>query len=221
MRPDAQPWWMGAAAFSGAMLARTLGATWRIDQQDHPDYVTAERAGERFLYCFWHARLFPLVYSHRGEGIAVLVSQHRDGEIIARIVETMGFATARGSSTRGGDAGVREMLRHARAGRQLAITPDGPRGPAEQLKDGLVYLAARLQRRIVPIATASDSAWAARSWDRFRIPYPFARVCISHGAPIAVPPRPGDADAAAAHAELERTLRTLTQQVRERAKEAA
>lgn len=219
MSTSGQPWWMAPATALGAVVLRLLALTWRIEQRDDPAFVAAKARGEKVLYCFWHSGLLPLVHSHRGEGIAVLVSQHRDGELVARLIEHNGFVTARGSSTRGAETGVREMLRHARAGRDLGITPDGPRGPAEELKDGMVFLASRLQLPIVFIASASNRAWIARSWDRFRVPKPFARVCISHGPPMRVP-RDLDAEAMLAmHADLERELRQLTADVRARAGE--
>lgn len=221
MSRERYPWWLGPAAIGGAAIVQVLGRTWRIDQQDDAEYLAAARGGERFLYYFWHSRLLPLVFTHRREGIAVLVSQHRDGELITRLSEVMGFTTARGSSTRGGGTGIREMIRHARNGRHLAITPDGPRGPAEELKDGLVYLASRLQRRVVPIATASSSAWAARSWDRFRVPHAYARVCISHGAPVLVPQNLDAHGVSVVQQSLQRTVADLTRRVRVRAGEAA
>ena len=210
---------MVPATALGAVLLRLLALTWRIEQRDHPEFVAAKARGEKMLYCFWHSGLLPLVHSHRGEGIAVLISQHRDGELLTRMVERNGYVTARGSSTRGAETGVREMLRYARAGRDLGITPDGPRGPAEEIKDGMVFLASRLQLPVVLIASASSRAWVARSWDRFRVPKLFARVCISHGPPVQVP-RDLDAQAMLAmHRELERDLRILTADVRTRAGE--
>ncbi len=210
---------MAPATAFGAVILRLLAFTWRIEQRDHPEFTVAKARGEKVLYCFWHSGMLPLVHIHRGEGIAVLVSQHRDGELITRLIEHNGFVTARGSSTRGAEIGVREMLRHARAGRDLGITPDGPRGPAEELKDGMVFLASRLQLPVVLIASASSRAWIARSWDRFRVPKPFARVYISHGPPVRVP-RDLDAQAMLAmHGELERDLRSLTADVRTRAGE--
>src|SRR5207249_1270807 len=140
------------------------------------------------IFAVWHARVLPLAWTHRGRGIVVLVSRHRDGQLIARIIERLGFATSRGSSTRGGEEGVMDMLRQAEGGRLIGITPDGPRGPAESLKPGLVYLASRSGLPIVPIATASRRCWRLRSWDRFRVPRPFTRVLVAYGEPIPVPP---------------------------------
>lgn len=209
MRERAQPWWLPAAVVAGGAVLRALGATWRTERHDDRAYLDAASRGDRLLLCCWHARLLPLVHFHRGEGLGVLVSRHRDGELIARIITRLGFETARGSSTRGAEAGLREMLRLARDGRSLAITPDGPRGPAEQVKPGIVYLAARLGLPVVPIAAGADREWVGRSWDRFRIPKPFARLRIAHGAPIRIPQEAAQGPAAESYrarvqSELER-----------------
>jgi len=161
--------------------------------------------GERFIFAFWHARLLSLVYLRRDEGAAVLVSRHRDGQIITRVLEHMGFTTARGSSTRGGEAGVRELLVAARSGLHIGITPDGPRGPAGIVKEGIVYVAARSGLRIVPLATSARSSWALRSWDGFRVPKPFARLVVTYGAPIAVA-EPGEES----RQRVEAALRSVT-----------
>jgi lysophospholipid acyltransferase (LPLAT)-like uncharacterized protein len=207
------PWWFGAAAYLGSWLVRLFSATWRYEVVNGPGYDAAVANGERFVYAFWHSGILPLAPLHRGEGIAVLVSRHRDGELITRFIERLGYVTARGSSTRGGEAGVREMLAWAERGHQLALTPDGPRGPAEQVKDGLYYLAARSGRRVVPIGVGARPAWVLRSWDGFRVPRPFARVCVMHGAPLAIDPH-GDAAADRARAALDAAIRDLTRAAR-------
>ena len=181
------PWWLPLAAVLGAGVVRAIGATWRFTVSDAPEYSAALARGERLVYAFWHSALLPLAVLHRHEGIAVLVRRPRDGELITRIIERLGFVAARGSSTRGGEAGVRGMLAWAGQDRHLAVTPDGPRGPAEQVKPGALYLAERTGRRMVPIGVAADRTRAFRSWDRFRVPWPFARVLVSHGAPFAPP----------------------------------
>jgi lysophospholipid acyltransferase (LPLAT)-like uncharacterized protein len=131
--------------------------------------------------------LLALTFAHRQRGVGVLISRHRDGEVIARAVERLGYATARGSSTRGGEEGVREMLALAESKRSLAITPDGPRGPARVVKPGLIYLASRTGLPILPVATGARPLTRLRSWDRFRIPRPFGRVVVHYGEPIDVP----------------------------------
>lgn len=180
------PWWVGPASVAGAWTLKALGATWRIEHRG-AEYDRRLAAGERCIFAVWHSRLFPFAYTHRGRRIAVLVSHHRDGELIARVARHMGFETARGSSTRGGEEGVRGMIEFAERRNLLGMTPDGPRGPAERVKRGLVYLASRTGWPVVPIASASRPDWVFRSWDRFRVPRPFARVVVSYGAPIPIP----------------------------------
>ncbi len=199
---DRLPWWIGLAGTFGPGFARLLAATWRVRVLDSPEYTAALAGGERFVYAFWHSGILPLALHRRDEGIAVLISRHRDGELIARVIERLGYVTARGSSTRGGDQGVRELLEWAERGRHLAFTPDGPRGPAERVKDGVVFVAARTGRRIVPIGVGASSAWILRSWDRFRVPRPFARICVMHGAPIVL------------EAQLDRAINRVTSECR-------
>lgn len=215
------PWWMGAATVLGALVVRVLGMTWRIDRSGLAAFDERIAAGERCVFAFWHARMFPLVYTHRHRAIVVLISRHHDGELIARIIERLGFRTARGSSTRGGEEGARDLLRLAAERALLAITPDGPRGPAERVKPGLAWIASRSGLPVIPVATAARSAWVFRSWDRFRIPKPFTRVVVAYGDPI---PIPADADAEALEqwrTRLDEAIAALTRDVRVRAGEEA
>jgi lysophospholipid acyltransferase (LPLAT)-like uncharacterized protein len=220
VKPRRYPWWLEPAAVAGAMLLRALGATWRVDRSGIQAFDAAITEGRRCIFALWHARLLPLVWTHRGRGAAVLVSRHRDGQLITRIIERLGYATSRGSSTRGGEEGVMDMLRKAEEGRLLAITPDGPRGPAGTLKPGIIYLASRTGLPIVPVASASRSCWRLRSWDRFRIPRPFARVVVAYGDPIAVPPGLEGPALETWRARVEQSLEALTASVRARAGES-
>jgi hypothetical protein len=194
-----------------AQLVRILGKSWRIELHGVREYDRALEAGERCIFAFWHARLFPLVFTHRGRAIAVLVGRHRDGDWSAGIIERMGFRTARGSSTRGGERGIREMLTWGEGGHLLAITPDGPRGPRERVKLGVVYLASRSAFPVVPVATAARRSWIFDSWDQVRVPHPFARVLVGYGAPIAVPPDLGAEAAEAWRLRIEAAITDLTQ----------
>jgi lysophospholipid acyltransferase (LPLAT)-like uncharacterized protein len=108
------------------------------------------------------------------------------------VVHRLGYVAARGSSTRGGGAGALEMIRLAREGRALGITPDGPRGPALVVKPGLALLAARAGLPVIPAAAAAARARVLDSWDRFRVPWPFTRVHVAYGEPIEVPRDLGD-----------------------------
>ena len=117
----------------------------------------------------------------------MLVSTHRDGELIAQTIRLLGGRAIRGSSTRGGVAAVMTMLRDRRS-RHLAITPDGPRGPRRVIQDGAIYLASRGQLPLVPVGYAVSDAWRVPSWDRMILPKPGAAARAVAGAPIRVPP---------------------------------
>ena len=202
------PWWMEPAAILGALTVRLIGLTWRIESLGFEPVERAIAGGGRVLFAFWHARMLPLVFTHRGRGIAVLVSRSRDGELITRIIEKLGFVTARGSSTRGAGGGTLEMLEWGRNGHLLAITPDGPRGPAETVKPGLSWLAVKSGLPVVPVASSSRPVWRLRSWDRFRVPPPFARVWVAYGEPI--PPDTLGAEAEEACDRLGQAIGELT-----------
>ena len=213
-------WWMSVAVAAAALLIRTLGATWRIDRSSLAAWEREAARGGRCIFAFWHARLLPLVYTHRGRGVVVLVSRHRDGEWIARISERLGYGTVRGSSTRGGDQAMRELMAAGRTGKSLAVAPDGPRGPAETLKPGLVLLASNCGLPVVPVASAANRAHVFRSWDRFRVPLPFARVVVAHGTPISVPADLDDLERERWRCVLEQALVSLTREVQARAGES-
>lgn len=178
----------------------------RVLRADIPEKVHA--AGERFIYAFWHQRQVFFTWSHRNVSAAVLVSKSNDGEMIARTMELSGIDAVRGSSSRGGAAAAREMVEILRSGRDVGITPDGPRGPAREVKEGAVRVAQLAGMPIVPIANAlSNRIEVAKAWDRFQVPLPFGRSVVIYGEPVRV--GAGD-DLAAKAAELKAALDALT-----------
>jgi lysophospholipid acyltransferase (LPLAT)-like uncharacterized protein len=173
------------AAVGGAII-RALAATWRIRVVNR-EAVDALRARRRpIVFAFWHGEMLPLVWQHRNEGAAILVSSHRDGEIIARIAESFGFRTVRGSTSRGAGRALLGLVRTLEEGRDVAVTPDGPRGPARKFAPGALVAAQRGAAPIVAVAVHASRAWRLRSWDRFLIPKPFARVTVAYGPPTPV-----------------------------------
>ena len=126
---------------------------------------------KRFIYAFWHeSLLFPVIMKTRA---CVLISQSKDGELIARTCRHLGIETARGSETEGGAEGLMELLRHSRRC-HLAITPDGPRGPRRRVKAGVIRLASCTGLPILPSGIAYSRAWRMGSWDRFALPKPWS-----------------------------------------------
>lgn len=178
----------------------------RVVRGDVPKKIHA--GGERFIYAFWHQRQVFFTWSHRDAEAAVLVSKSKDGEMIASTMELSRIGAVRGSSSRGGSAAAREMVEILRAGRDVGITPDGPRGPAREVKEGAVRVAQLSGMPIVPIANAvSNKLELSRAWDRFHLPLPFGRSVVIYGDPIRVGE---DDDLATKAAELQRALNTLT-----------
>jgi lysophospholipid acyltransferase (LPLAT)-like uncharacterized protein len=138
-------------------------------------------SGEPFLFVLWHEALLPLLWRHRKQGIAIVVSDARDGEYLANFAESLGYRLVRGSSTRGAARALLGAVRELEAGHPVAFTPDGPRGPRRELKQGVVAAAQRAGVRILPIHADADRAWRFNSWDRFMLPKPFARVRVVYG----------------------------------------
>lgn len=162
----------------------SIGKTWRIKMIRDRETVEIIKKHGPVLYAFWHSRLLPLSYTHRGRGIVVLVSEHIDGELIAKSIKRLGFGVVRGSTTRGGVKALIGMVEHAKAGYPLAITPDGPRGPAQKVKPGLIGIAKLANIPIIPVGVDAKKKWVLTSWDRFIIPKPFTTVAVVFGEPI-------------------------------------
>jgi lysophospholipid acyltransferase (LPLAT)-like uncharacterized protein len=167
-------------AGAGGLLVRLLAWTWRI-RVTHDAAIRRLRAEKTpVIFLLWHGQLLPLLYHHRNEGVAVLISEHGDGEIIARIAHAFGYETVRGSTSRGAARALLGLTRTLREGRDLAITPDGPRGPAKSFAPGALVVAQRAGAPMIGVAASASSGWRLRSWDSFLIPRPFARVHIAY-----------------------------------------
>lgn len=171
----------------GAAVIRTLRATVRLRYHDDAEVRSWERGGRRFLLAFWHRHLLLMRYAYRGDRMTVLVSRSRDGELISRVMARLGVETSRGSSSRGGALGLRDLLRRAREGSDIAVTPDGPRGPLRRAQPGVVLAAAASGLPLVPVAIEASRARLLSSWDRMVVPLPGSRVEVVYGEPIRVP----------------------------------
>ncbi len=172
-----------AAGLLGRGFLGGLFATCRFRVEGGENWLRFRREGRPVILVLWHAQLLPLVHERRGTGTVSLVSEHSDGEYIARVIGRMGMSTVRGSSTRGGIQGLKGLIRAARAGHDLALTPDGPRGPARVFKPGALLAAQITGLPVIPYAAASSGAWRLASWDRFMVPQPFSAVRVGYGAP--------------------------------------
>jgi lysophospholipid acyltransferase (LPLAT)-like uncharacterized protein len=176
-------------ALAAVALVRLLFKTCRIEIATEvrgccPYEDTGDR---RFLYCVWHDDILMTVFCGRPKRMAGLVSPHQDGSYLADAMRRVGITSVRGSSKRGASRAMRELLDRVRD-LHVAITPDGPRGPRRQMKTGIIFLASRSGRVIIPTAYACRRAWRIRgNWTDMQLPMPFTRVHARGGPAFIVP----------------------------------
>ena len=202
-------WWRRLLVFTTHWLIRTVGVTMRYRWEFHPGVLA--NAKRPVIFCVWHNRLAlsPMIYRaysrhvRQTPRLTAVVSASRDGAIIAGVLKSFGIDSARGSSSRRGAQAFLELLSAADMGSDLAVTPDGPRGPRYVVEAGAVALAQMTGRPIIPVGPVVQWKISLKSWDRFQIPLPFSRAIIKFGAPMQVPP---DHDRELLRAELQRHL---------------
>jgi lysophospholipid acyltransferase (LPLAT)-like uncharacterized protein len=168
--------------------------------------------GRNVIYAFWHDSMFLLPFTHRNSRVVIMVSESRDGEIAAGTLRRFGFQVVRGSTKRKGHSALIGLINSMRRGRSVAIAVDGPRGPRHETKQGVVFLAAKLQAPIIPMATWAKRSWTLeKAWDRFIVPAPFTSGVVRYGEPIMVNGTSRD-EIAFKRRELEMALHRLTQE---------
>jgi lysophospholipid acyltransferase (LPLAT)-like uncharacterized protein len=191
------------------LLGRSIRFRWVNDR------FTREKAArnESCIYCFWHNRflLMPYIYQQfRGKkNICVMASRSRDGEYISDVLNGFGFEIARGSSSRGGEGAVMDMVSMIERGLDAAVTPDGPRGPVYRVQLGVIMLAQMSGVPIVPASYAVTRRKRLKSWDRFIIPAPFSKGVLVYGDPINVPEDANEKKREELRAQLELVMRGL------------
>ena len=165
----------------GHRLLQVWARTLRFTIDDRAGLIGTP-PNERYIGALWHNRLllFPFVLkrylpARRG---AALISASRDGGILADLIERFDFEVVRGSSSRQGASAIRQLSEVIASGRDVVITPDGPRGPAYQLGQGIIYLAQQSGAEVVPVNMEYSSSWRVKSWDRFILPKPFSKVRV-------------------------------------------
>jgi len=169
------------------LFLRLLYATFRTDPPHINARMTLKEFPDGFIIAFWHRVILLATYAGVGSGIRIMISQHKDGEYIAKAVEWIGIKAARGSSTRGYVRAIREVLRENKRGALFGVTPDGPRGPRYQVQPGIIYLARMTGLPILCVGVSTRDCWVLRTWDQFVVPKPFARIRFQHSEPIYVP----------------------------------
>lgn len=173
------------AAVAPGML-RLLGLTWRTERLHHDRYRAVE--GPRVVL-FWHEMLLPLLWLHRSEGVAMVVSQARDGRYLSLSASRLGYLPITGSSTRGGVQAMKGVVRALEAGRTVALAPDGPAGPRRVLKAATLQAAQRTGAVVQVVVASAQHCRRLASWDRFMVPMPGTRVRAGYS--LAVPLAPG------------------------------
>jgi lysophospholipid acyltransferase (LPLAT)-like uncharacterized protein len=194
-------------------IIRLVYHTMRIEFRGREAVDRLIREGRHYIYAFWHGRLFLMPYAYFGERIAIMVSEHKDGQLIARTMEKMGFSTIRGSTTRGAMKVFRSAVLKVEEGFDLAVTPDGPRGPRYRVQGGVIHLAKVCGIPIVPVTFGARRKKVFKSWDAFMLPRPFGKGVFAFGDPLTVPADADKDGLEEIRKRLEQQLNDLTAQV--------
>lgn len=197
------------ASHSSSALMHLLHASVRVRHFNASNIMALNESNRRYMLAFWHCHLLLMVFARYDKPITVMISRHRDGEYIASTMRRFGVDAVRGSSSRGGITALKEMVGFSERGWNMAITPDGPRGPARVAQPGVVVAAWLADVPIIPVAVISAKKTQLRSWDRFEIPHPFTRVIYVYGDPITIPPGPDSEDLEPWRARVESALNAL------------
>jgi lysophospholipid acyltransferase (LPLAT)-like uncharacterized protein len=198
------------ASFFGSLVMRFLGLTWRIEWRNVENLEKARSLSKQGVVSFFHGRLIVIGYAFRSWGITVLASEHPDGDIMGRAVARLGWGHVKGSSSRRGAAGFRELAAVLRSGRHVGLTIDGPRGPRGHVQQGATELSRMTGVVVIPVTDSARPRRLLSTWDRFQVPGPFARVIIAYGEPFVVSSHSDRGMREEARLRLERTLGELT-----------
>jgi lysophospholipid acyltransferase (LPLAT)-like uncharacterized protein len=187
-------------------LVRLIGSTMRIQ------IIGAPESYSKTILCGWHGRTFAFANVFRNKGCWVIISQSRDGEMQSRIFGKLGFNIIRGSTGRGGVRALVESIRVLRNGGTMAMTPDGPRGPNGVVQEGVMSMAQRSGAVLLPGAFSCRPRWVFKSWDKYTVPWPFARGVILFSEPISVPEDATEEEVEALRLQLEREMHRLEEE---------
>lgn len=154
-----------------------------------------QKSGRRAVWVGWHQRMFYFFYYFGPLHVTMMISKSKDGEYAARLAQSLGFKAVRGSSTRGGAEALHELIRRVREeGDSAGMMLDGPKGPARVVKMGTLVIARDSGIPIIPMMYSADRVWQLRSWDKYVLPKPFAKLIVLHDKPIWIPKDTSDED---------------------------
>lgn len=209
-------WWRDRRPYVLSKLvyrvARTIGMTLRIRTEGW-EAVKDLECGK--IYCGWHGRSFIPAQFFRNRGVWCIISHSRDGEMQTRIFTSFGFQIIRGSTGRGGERALVESIRVLRKGDEMAITPDGPRGPTGVVQPGVMMMARKSGCALIPVGSSASRGWYAPTWDRYLIPWAFSRCVFVFGEPIYVAPDAGDEQVEEARLRLESEIERMQRRAEE------
>jgi lysophospholipid acyltransferase (LPLAT)-like uncharacterized protein len=168
--------------------------------------------GTPFIGTFWHGRLLMMPLIYRGKKLSILVSPHRDGQIVGKVLQRFGFHTIPGSTYRRGFGAFKQMVKALQNESDIVVVPDGPRGPRQQVQIGVIELAKRTGRPIVPVTFGASRGIFFKTWDRFLLPYPFSKGVYIYGDPVYVNPHGDRVHLEERRIILEKRLNELTDQ---------
>ena len=208
---------LAAALLCGSI--RSVAATIRFRLEDRSGFFRGQAPSEPVIFCIWHNRLALCLILYKryvqqfqpGRRMAAMVSASRDGAFLARALELFGVQPVRGSTSRRGPQALRELTTWGEQGYDLAITPDGPRGPRYVVQEGVVSVAQLTGLPIVPVSYHLNWKKPLRSWDRFQVPLPFARCDVRAGEVVRVPREASDEEREALRHQLEGRMRAITE----------
>lgn len=194
----------------GYWYIRLLRATMRLEFRGRETLDRIRQENRQYILAFWHSRFAMMHYCYPDQRISVMISRHRDARLLAEILMRFGYDMAWGSSTRGGVAALREVVRRMRNGYDSAFTPDGPRGPRRRVQAGVIVAARLSGMPIMPMAFSARPARRLRSWDRTLVPFPFSKGLYLYGEPMYVPRNADEQEQERLRVALEELLDRLT-----------
>jgi lysophospholipid acyltransferase (LPLAT)-like uncharacterized protein len=200
-------WWRNARPrVLGRLAYRFIQFVGRTLRLQTPGYEKLQSLNGGVIICGWHGKSLIPGYFFRRKGVWVVISQSRDGEIQNVVFSSLGYNVIRGSTGRGGVRAAVEAIRVLRKGAMMAMTPDGPRGPSGVVQGGVMLMAQKSGAALVPVGISARPRWLVPSWDRYLLPFPFARAVFLFGDPIYVPEDASDEQVETLRLRLEQEI---------------
>lgn len=202
--------------YLGMLLVKILYCTYRIRIINGSIEEKIFESGKFPIYISWHQRFFPgIVFLAKRKPIAIIVSLSKDGDLISGVIKLLGWHPVRGSSSKGGAKALRKINEAVKAGYSLGHIVDGPRGPAGEVKPGLILIAKTSGMPVLPTIISAEKKWIFNSWDRFILPRPFSRIIIRFDKEISIPKKAGNKFLEIIRMELQERLFRLYNEIDE------